>query len=182
MATFGNETVTTAQWSIEDVIRGGIFTTGDEYTQLQADSISAYLYDTASVARKAALYDSSKNLVGGTEEVTSQGSPSWIVFSFEDPKPILDPSTNYYIVVWCGYVTGTHTLRYDSNGAVNDYYMATAYGSWPETLNTTASPAWTPGIYCTYSEYVEEKPLTFSGSGKLNFIGGNKELVFTTLE
>ncbi len=134
--------------SIEDYIRGSQFSIPDSGQLL---SITVYLDLTGGALNrrvKTAIYSASHDFIAETEEriVPSTG---WYTFSFADPKPILQGSTNYIIVAWADTGTGTVSLHYSSGSSNQGHGNSENYGgNWPNSFyhdNRRYS------IYCNYS-------------------------------
>ena len=95
-----------------DAIRGQRFTTSTSV--VSAQSISAYIACTTSAKNmKAAIFDSSGNLISSTTEKSVPTGTTWQTFNFASP-PILTASTQYVLVVWSSSGSGTADLRYSS--------------------------------------------------------------------
>ncbi len=81
---------------------------------------------------KGAVYDSSLNLVGYTEEgtVDHTSDPEWVVMAFVGTPAITNGQT-YYFAVWS---SNYGQIQYDagSDHTYNHYERSLTYGTWPD--------------------------------------------------
>ena len=157
---FGNNTIGGNNRNIEDVIVGSRYTMGP--ISGTADSITAHV--SSSIVAKDArcmIYDTDKNLIGTTNEVSIPGDNvfAWRTFTFAEPKPILTANTEYNLTVFCEMAVG---------GGLVKYYITGGNGMWEDTHVYGAPPnPWVPvlvgaddvlSIYCNYTEGVVGNP------------------------
>ena len=164
-ATLGYSTIgsSSSQSSIEDTIRGSLFNM-PVYGQVQ--NISVYLDLSNAVNRKVktAIYSESNDFIASTEEKTIS-STGWYTFNFADPKPVLAANTNYILVAWSDYASGSVSLRYDTGVSDQGHYRSNQnYGDWPTSVNFNHNNN-KYSIYCGYniiSQYSAQVELTGS--------------------
>jgi hypothetical protein len=151
-ANVGYTTAETASQSIDNYIRGSVFTVGNGG---QAESISAYLkVISRSATVKAAIYTTSRILVGSTPEQTvSVTAGAWVTFNFA-AKPMLNANTNYIFVVWGKAGTGgsSDVLICETTVTNQGYADGRAYtANWPSPDSNLNNNNYKYSIYCTYS-------------------------------
>jgi len=106
MATFGNEDIEASTFSIEDTVRGTLFSCPAVGV---ADSIDFVAYvSNANTKIKAMLYNADRTLLGTTDETIfgSLHTYDWRTVTFSAPKPNL-AIANYYITAWADDTTYT---------------------------------------------------------------------------
>ena len=149
LSSFGYTTIGTSTQSIEDTIRGSLFSI-PESGQLQ--QISAYLDLTGGALNrgvKTAIYSVNHDYIAETEELIVP-STGWYNFSFADPKPIIQANSNYILVAWTNSGTGDVLLHYDSGSANQGHRRNQNYGAWPSSANFNHDSN-KYSIYCKYS-------------------------------
>jgi hypothetical protein len=125
---------------------------------------------------KAAIYDSSNNLVATSQE-NAVSSGGWVGFTFASP-PTLAASTNYVLVVWAQSGVGTVNLEYSSSFGGNGRYNGRTYGSWPSSVAFTSDTN-QYCIYCSYIPSVKAQAAIYSGSGGIIAVTEEKTLTTT---
>ena len=146
-----------------------------------AQSITACMLGwSAGEEVKCALYDSDRNLVAETEELTTGGN-GWKTFNFDSPPSIT--ISEYTIVAFGDDMT---SIEMDTS-AGSEHYLRLETSTYPtfedpiSSWDTNASNV-RVSIYCTYTESGGGgTTLGFQGDGRLNFSGGSKELQFMTV-
>ena len=147
--SFGLTSIGTYTQSIEDTIRGSLFSITESG---QVQNISVYLDLTGGAVNrgvKTAIYSVSHNFIAESEEKIIP-STGWYNFSFTNPKPILQANTNYILVAWADSGTGTVSLHYNSGSSNQGHRNNRAYGSWPSSPSFNHDSN-SYSIYCNYS-------------------------------
>ncbi len=127
---------------------------------------------------KAAIYDSSSNLVATTQEaiVSADG---WTTLNFPSP-PTLAASTNYVLVVWA-QSGGSVNLEYSSSSGDNGRYVTgQTYGNWPSSLSFSTDN-YQYCVYCNYQTAFNAKAAIYSGIGS-TLIASTEEKTLTTVD
>jgi hypothetical protein len=180
--TFGNTATGSSGNSIIDTIRGQQFTSPS--SMVVVPSITAYIYCTTSAKNmKAAIYDSSSNLVAVTDErlIPAGSSPAWQTFTFASP-PTLSASTNYVLVVWSQSGTsGNADLRYSSSSGGNGRYVGQTYGSWPSSVSFSTNNR-QYSVYCNYTPEFKAKAAIYTGTGGSLVASTEEQTIATTID
>ena len=179
---FGNINTGSSGDSIENVIRGGRFTSPSSMTIAQ--DIRAYIYcSTNAKNMKAAIYTSGGNLVAETEEksIPASGSANWQTFNFPDPKPALSAATNYILVVWSQSGGGSANLRYSSTFGGNGRYDSSQYGTWPLSMSFSSN-SYQYSIRCDYVTAFEAKAAIYSASGNSLIATTEEKTIASTID
>lgn len=166
--SFGCQTIGGSTLSIEDYIRGSLFSIPSAG---QAQSISAYIDISGAITPtvKAAIYSQAHTFIAETDQ-TVVSSDGWYTFNIiTQPLPILQAGTSYILVAWSNSVSGDVYLRYASGSSNQAHRRSQTYGAWP------ASPSFSHNdleysICCTYSpasEYTAQVEFTGSSSTPL---------------
>lgn len=152
--TFGYTTAGSSSISIENRIRGSLFTSTESGT---VDSISFCATNASTTVNldMANIYSSSYNQVtngqAGSGTFTS-GTKVWHTHSYSTSPSI--SAADYYLVVWCGS-TGynTQVLFYDSGASDQGKSQTITYsaGNWPDPYNPDTSDTKKYSIYATYT-------------------------------
>ncbi len=148
-SSFGYTSVGTSTQSIEDTVRGSLFSI-PESGQIQ--NISVYLDLTGGAVNrrvKTAIYTQGHDFVAETEELIV-ASTGWYNFSFTNPKPILQANTNYLLVAWTNSEAGDVLLHYDSGSSYQGHRRNQNYDNWPSSINFSHDTN-KYSIYCNYS-------------------------------
>ena len=111
---------------------------------------------------KAAIYDSSNNLVASTQEV-AVSADGWATFSFASP-PTLVASTNYVLVAWAQSGSGSVNLEYSSASGGNGRSAGQSYGNWPPSVSFSSDTN-QYCIHCNYITAIRAQAAIYSGSG-----------------
>lgn len=149
--TFGYEPEGAGVTTIEDYLKGGVFTCPLGGTGV---SISAWLAcSSAAKNTKCAIYDAldpNSNIItnGGTEQkllpIGWDGKKDYDFLS----APTFEAAGEYTLVIWGASGDGECELKYDfDTGAYR--YKAQVYNGWPANVDWTTFTYW-PSIYCTY--------------------------------
>lgn len=153
---FGYENIGSTQLDVDTVIVGSKFSCPAG----TANGITVYIKNqTQELAYiKCAIYDSSLNYVGGTEEAELATGTNWRSPLFPvDNKPTLTAG-DYWLFVW-GNAGYGETIAYYDNGSDNQgLSKSLAYGEWPATIE---SPTYTNrkfSIYCDFYVSIENVP------------------------
>lgn len=102
-------------------------------------------------AMKYAIYDSSNNLLGQTEEITISDGYSWQSANLETPVNITKGS-QYVFAVW--WETGSINLYLKNITDITGYKSLEYTGDYPTTLTWTSEGYdWDFPIKCTYYKY-----------------------------
>jgi hypothetical protein len=151
---FGSQTVGGSYYSIEDYLGGGLFNCPSYGKTV---SVTALLSNvTAAKNMKCALYDSDSNYLGQTEERSiPTETNTWETFIFPSSL-LLEPSHDYYIIIWSQATTGTAMLMaMDSAGTDNVYRQFNSYGvppMFPDPASFSVVSNKTACIYCAYED------------------------------
>ena len=179
-SSFGNSATGSSGHSILNTIRGQRFASPSSV--VVAQSIRAYIYCTSSAKNmKAAIYDSSGNLVAETDQslIPASSSAAWRTFNFASP-PTLTASTNYNVVVWSQSGSGSADLRYSSSSGGNGRSKGQTYGSWPSSVSfSTNSNRYS--IYLNYLTTFRAKAAIYSSNGG-SLIASTDEKTLTTVD
>jgi len=176
--TFGNTNTGSSGSTIIDTIRGQRFTS--PANPVVAQSISAYIYCTTSAKNmKAALYDSGGNLIAITNQnsIPASASAAWQTFIFASP-PTLTANTQYMLVVWSEFGTGSGDLRYSSATGGNGRSLSQSYGTWPSSPSFSSDTV-QYSIYCNYLTTFKVQAAIYSGTGGA-IVGTTEEKTLTT--
>lgn len=144
---FGYETMGGSTASIENVIRGSVFTCPEAGN---ATSITAYISSSADYygyAKAAIYWHSNLSLVGSTPAVYVGETGAWYTFTFDTQPDLVN--TDYILVVWAQSLTGTCYLKYDVGDTNQEHYQSATYGNFPNPLVPTHNN-YKYSIYCTY--------------------------------
>jgi hypothetical protein len=146
---FGCTTQGSLNQNVKDRISGSIFTALANGT---SDNITTYIQTNLAVPPKTKCMIHRNNdsvLIGTTEELTPNtgNDPSWIVFSFSDPKPTLVKNTEYVLTCWSN---DTCNLYYD-NISTSGRYRSQTYGTSPDPISWTGNETRRYSIYCSYT-------------------------------
>jgi len=144
---FGYETQGGSVDSVENIIRGSVFTITEAGT---ADSITFYGSNSNGKKIKCAIYKHSDlSLVKATNERTDIPiTYAWYTFTFSEPKPSLTANTEYILVVWSNSAFGA--IAYSAGDADQGHYQSLTYDSFPNPLVPTHNNN-KYSIYCTYT-------------------------------
>ena len=134
-------------------IRGSLYT--DDYAlfdDAEIESISAYCTPASSTLMRYAIYDSSRNFIASTNEISGPLSEGWHKGYFEAPVSLV--AGDYIIALWYNSLPG---LKMDSitgyPGILWNYvHTYVSEDSWPDPLATGTSHA------SVHSLYASEKP------------------------
>lgn len=164
MAVFGDQAEYTTNQAAVHKIVGGQFTTpaGGSW---EVQSITAYIYSGFAGAVKAAIYDTSRNLVANsqTSEVNIGATTAWYEFTFPGTKPLVSANTDYILVIWG---SGATTAQYRRSGTGNANQLKSfsiAYTSnFPDSIAAWTTEAnYTGSIYATINALNPEISETF---------------------
>ena len=149
--TFGYKTIGSNGDSIENTIRGSMFTTPGYNTT--AKNITAYIQVGETHAIKAAIYLPNGTFVASTQEVTvTVANDGWVTFNFASGnQPTLVASTNYILAIWANNPSSFNSADiYGDRGGQGYFVNFAPYGSWPTSVSFSFSTTnWS--IYCTFS-------------------------------
>ena len=161
--TFGTTRTGSSGETLMNTIRGQLFTTPSG-NPVVAQSIAAYIYcSTNAKMMKAAIYDSSGNLVASTAEQQISTGTSTRTFTFASP-PTLTASTQYILVVWSQSGSGSADLRYASGTGAGRYVSSQTYGDWPSSV-TFSTNTRNYCIYCNYQNTAKAQCAIYSSNG-----------------
>jgi hypothetical protein len=163
---FGYETIGASTVSIEDYIRGSVFTITEDGT---ADSITVALsssIDTSKTVKCAIYLHSDLSLKGVTEQrtVAETTTMTWFTFNFNAPKPSLTANTAYVLVTWCKSSAGNANFARADGDANQGHRKSQTYNSFPNPLVPTHEIA-KYSIYCTYTAGGAPTYINVSDSG-----------------
>ena len=179
LSSFGNTQQGSSSDSIENYIRGSIFTS-PAYS-VTAQSITAYIQVSATHTAKAAIYTSTGTFVAGTQEVSvTTSNDGWVTFAFATgSQPTLTASTNYILVVWANSASGSAELYRGSSGSGTSRYLSQTYGTWPNSPSFS-NGSYNYSIYCNCSTSPNYRLDIEEQWANVDFTGTNKELdIFT---
>src|SRR3990172_5903752 len=149
--TFGYESIGASNASIEDVIRGTVYsiTESGDITKLTV----AIDNDNTVHELKGAIYlrsdDSLKGVTNETTNVDAVGPFTWLDLSFGSPVAV--SATNYALVAWSNTELGIFVIAYDAV-SVDRYGKASTYGTFPDPFDGTSGTAsFKYSIYATYT-------------------------------
>jgi hypothetical protein len=152
---FGYETAGGATVTIENVIRGSVFTCPKAG---KAVSISAFIIGSSDYYgnAKAAIYKHSDlSLVGSTGELyVGEQTGTWFNFTFSTQPDLIN--TEYVLVVWAQSLTGTCYLKHDAGDTDRGHYQSATYGTFPNPLVPTHDNN-KYSIYCSYTAAAAKK-------------------------
>lgn len=149
---FGYETGKLANSTLlEDNINGLLATCADGGT---ADSITVWVKASVTGKLKAAIYDTSYNLIanGVTEECSiADGDDKWMALNFIGEKPSLSASTDYWLVASSNVLAH---MFYDSGSrTILNRYPRNYEDGFPSSITDPNIYAnYDSSIYCTYEE------------------------------
>ena len=151
---FGYETIGSYWGTIEDIIKGGVFTCSEVGT---ADSITVALcfnpagQDWTGKLKCAIYLHSDLSRIGVTEErtITLTLAKAWYTFNFTAPKPNII-AADYVLVVWAEAKTGIPYVAQSSGTGDNQHYQSLTYNGFPNPLGPTHATQ-VVSIYCTYT-------------------------------
>ena len=188
---YTGESVTSPDHSIKDVIRGQeLYRSGsDTYT---VQNIKAYIQCQGTHKMKAAIYDSSGNLIAESNEVSvphirvwESGAyvyyPGWRTFTFSSTT--ITGGNTYRLVVWSedawNYAKLMYRTRPHADGFNTVYESSMTYGSYPATATFSD---FINREYCLYatltkpgSANVKTAILTSSGT----WVAGSNDVPFS---
>jgi len=134
-----------------------------------ADSMSAYVRMTIGSGKakiKMALYDTSANLIGETDEIEpTVGTAAWVTATFSAPKPSLTAGVLYQLVV----ITDNILVQIGVTGRQLkppywNRHDHIAYEDAFEDPATWADSNASLSIYCTYTETPHVVPILGKGT------------------
>jgi hypothetical protein len=187
---YTGESVTSPDHSIENVIRGQeLYLSGsDTYT---VQNIKAYIQCQGTHNMKAAIYDSSGNLIAESDEVSvphirvwESGAyvyyPGWRTFTFSSTT--ITGGNTYRLVVWSEDVWNYEKLMYRTRAhadGFNTVYLSSTYGSYPATV---AFSDFINREYCLYATLTKPgsanaKAAILTSSG--TWVAGSNDVSFS---
>jgi len=148
---YESEGASTHSWTGGDDLAGCVFTSPNAG---KAMKIVVWLHTATDVWQnyKCAIYkDSDLSYVGGTEEVEVHAYPLFeqVDFSFSEPYPELEASTDYILCVWG---EGDYVTAYQTTASYETCRDIEAYNGFPSAYvknDTYANEKMS--IYCSYS-------------------------------
>jgi parallel beta-helix repeat protein len=148
--------------SIENHIEGTNF---EMSYKANAEYMGAYLQPDpgTSPLTKCMIYEADNfTLVGTTEEKTlDAGEEAWVIYQFSDPKPCLQPDTEYTLVCWsnesCNIAYNTTPNQYGRSKSLS-------YGTPPPAITWDQSQLRIYSIYCSYSTVPDIRSTTATPS------------------
>ncbi len=155
-ATFGNETIESTNTSLQNNIYGSQYTMGS--ISGTADNISWYVNDrggTAGNKSKGAVYDTSDNLIGSSDEVTPGSDGAGWQEASAATAFALSASTDYILVAWANFGSN---IRFKFIGATQTRWRNlaedydTASGAYPDPGGLTTSSTLDASIHVDYTE------------------------------
>jgi len=145
--SFGYERIGSAYSSIDDRIKGSVFIVLEDGI---ANNITAYTWCSTPISKsKCMIYRANDSkFIGATEELTPPyGSAEWTVFSFAEPKPILEKDTKYVLTSWSYRFA---YLYYDNCEDEQGRRDDEEYGNPPDPADFTNENR-VYSIYCSYT-------------------------------
>jgi len=136
---------------------------------------------------RAGIYDNDGNLVAQTIEYTTETNNDTLSYAdveMDDTYTIAGTGT-YHLVMMCEDISKHNYSQIERTGSYSIDYIDNIYdsGGFPSTKPEFGS-AWDSSadmaieVYYELSEEEASVELSLSGTGRLNFSGGNKELQF----
>ena len=149
--TFGYTSAGATTATSESTIAGSLFTLGEagDVTQL-----NAFVDVATGRATKMAVYDSTGNLEGVSDEVTLVTGDDSTDVTYTLPSNISLTAADYYLTHWGPSVGGTNGVFGDSTGGTSFSDIFRTYdGSYPDPVSyTEGSGTFKISMYATYEE------------------------------
>lgn len=168
-----SELGTVGSLNIEDTIQGDLCTSDTVGGVGESITVGLKWLTAAWTGKiKCAIYlHSDMSLKGVTEErtIALTSTPTFYTFNFTGspfPKPVINPSTVYVIVVWAEQIPDTNAMVVFDNGSTNETHtQALTYNGFPNPLVPDSHNDYKLSIYCTVSQaepfYADEYSWTF---------------------
>lgn len=145
MANFGNETIEASTGQLSNNILGTGFAANQDGN---IESMTAYITPTGSRLVKYAIYDTSDNLLGQTQEITAGSGAGWYTASFTVPVAVTN-TTTYRLVAWANGSFQCTIARASETG-VGRFRGLTYTANFPDPGGTTTNN-FRYSIYATYA-------------------------------
>ena len=133
--TFGYTTAGASSASLENTIRGSLFTLSQNGT---FEYIMAYINPSATAfTTKCKVYDSLHSQVtnGETNATTGFSGANWYKMAYPT-YPVLTPA-DYVLSCWSQSRGGTNVIYYDAGSANQGHATTSTYGTWPSSPTFT---------------------------------------------
>lgn len=171
---FGSDGTSGSTSSIENICVAGYYQMNNHNGI--ANNITAYISSGLSYSgyAKCKIYYGSNGtaLVNGETTSTQITLKTYAVyiFTFINPKPILDADAYYYLTILAQSGTGVCFLVYSNTGTSTTTSKTATYDTFPTawTSYTNIDTSSTPRIYCNYDDIIPNSPTNLNSFPKID--------------